>query len=98
MPLLTRGLLTLRPRIRLFLFRFVRFRIPLIHWKSGKEMIMAPEAQAQKQPTPALLFDTFNAYQLPQAIKAGIDLEVFTAIGKAKTTAKKIADRCGASK
>src|SRR5438105_1940756 len=70
---------------------------PLIHRKSGKEMIMAPEAQAQKQPTPALLFDTFNAYQRTQAIKAGIDLEVFTAIGEGKTTAKEIAERCGAS-
>ncbi len=58
---------------------------------------MAPEAQAGKQPTPALLFDTFNAYQRTQAVKAGIDLEVFTAIGEGKTTAKQIAERCGAS-
>ena len=58
---------------------------------------MAPEAQAGKQPTPALLFDTFNAYQRTQAVKAGIDLEVFTAIGEGKTTAKQIADRCSAS-
>jgi 2-polyprenyl-3-methyl-5-hydroxy-6-metoxy-1,4-benzoquinol methylase len=58
---------------------------------------MAPEAQAGKQATPALLFDTFNAYQRTQAVKAGIDLEVFTAIGEGKTTAKQIAERCGAS-
>lgn len=58
---------------------------------------MAPEAQAGKQPTPALLFDTLNAYQRTQALKAGIDLEVFTAIGEGKTTAKEIADRCGAA-
>ena len=31
---------------------------------------MAPEAQAGKQPTPALLFDTINAYQRTQALKA----------------------------
>ncbi len=58
---------------------------------------MAPEAQAGRQPTPALLFDTFNAYQRTQAIKTGIELELFTAIGEGNTTAKAIAERCGAS-
>jgi len=58
---------------------------------------MAPEAQTGKQPTPALLFDTFNAYQRTQAVKTGIDLEVFTAIAEGKTTANAIAERCGAS-
>jgi 2-polyprenyl-3-methyl-5-hydroxy-6-metoxy-1,4-benzoquinol methylase len=58
---------------------------------------MAPEAQAGKQPTPALLFDTFNAYQRTQAIKTGIELGVFTAIAEGKTTAKDIAESCGAS-
>src|SRR5918992_2768441 len=56
---------------------------------------MAPEAQAEKQSTPALLFDTLNAYQRTQALKAGIDLEVFTAIAEGKTTVKEIAERCG---
>ena len=58
---------------------------------------MAPEAQTGKQPTPALLFDTFNAYQRTQAIKTGIELEIFTAIGEGNTTAKAIAERCSAS-
>ena len=58
---------------------------------------MAPEAQTGKQPTPALLFDTLNAYQRTQALKAGIDLEVFTAIAEGKTTVKEIAERCGAA-
>ena len=58
---------------------------------------MAPEAQTGKQPTPALLFDTFNAYQRTQAIKTGIELELLTAIGEGNTTAKAIAERCGAS-
>jgi 2-polyprenyl-3-methyl-5-hydroxy-6-metoxy-1,4-benzoquinol methylase len=56
---------------------------------------MTPEAG--KQPTPALLFDTLNAYQRTQALKAGIDLEVFTAIGEGNSTAKEIAARCGAA-
>ena len=51
---------------------------------------MAPEAQTGKQPTPALLFETFNAYQRTQAIKTGIELELFTAIGEGNTSAKAI--------
>ena len=58
---------------------------------------MAPEAQAGKQPTPALLFDTFNAYQKTQAIKTGIELGIFTIIAAGDTTAKAIAGKCGAS-
>ena len=58
---------------------------------------MSPEAQLGKQPTPALFFDTLNGYQRTQALKAGIDLELFTAIAEGKTTPKQIAERCGAS-
>ena len=56
---------------------------------------MTPEKSGQ--PSPALLFDTFNAYQRTQAVKTAIELEVFTIIGEGKTTAKEIAERCGAS-
>lgn len=58
---------------------------------------MAPEAQTGRQPSPALLFDTFNAYQRTQAIKTAIELELFTAIGEGKTSAKAIAETCQAS-
>jgi len=58
---------------------------------------MAPEAQTQKQPSPALVFETLNGYQRTQALKAGIELELFTAIGEGNNTAKTIAERCGAS-
>ena len=58
---------------------------------------MAPEAQAGRQPSPALLFDTLNGYQRSQAIKTAVELELFTAIGEGKTTAREIAERCGAS-
>jgi ubiquinone/menaquinone biosynthesis C-methylase UbiE len=58
---------------------------------------MAPEAQAGKQPTPALLFDTVNGYQRTQAIKTAIELSVFTVIAEDKTTAKTIAEACAAS-
>lgn len=58
---------------------------------------MAPEAQAGKQPSPALVFDTLNGYQRTQALKTAIELELFTAIGEGNSTAKAIAERCGAS-
>ena len=58
---------------------------------------MAPEAQTGKQPTPALIFETFNGYQRTQALKTAIELELFTAIGEGNTSAKTIAARCGAS-
>jgi len=58
---------------------------------------MAPDAQTGRPPSPALLFDTFNAYQRTQAIKTAIELEVFTAIAEGNTTAKSIAAECGAS-
>ena len=56
---------------------------------------MTPERSGQ--PSPALLFDTFNAYQRTQAVKTAVELEVFTAIGEGKTTTKEIAARCHAS-
>jgi 2-polyprenyl-3-methyl-5-hydroxy-6-metoxy-1,4-benzoquinol methylase len=58
---------------------------------------MSTEAQQTRQPSPALIFDTLNGYQRSQAIKTAIELELFTAIGAGKTTAKEIADGCGAS-
>ena len=50
-----------------------------------------------QQPNPALLFQTINAYQRTEALKAAIDLEVFTAIGEGKRTPAEIAQRCGAA-
>ena len=58
---------------------------------------MSTEAQQTRQPSPALIFDTLNGYQRSQAIKTAVELELFTAIGEGKTTAKEIAERCGAS-
>jgi 2-polyprenyl-3-methyl-5-hydroxy-6-metoxy-1,4-benzoquinol methylase len=50
-----------------------------------------------QQPTPLLFFQTINSYQRTEALKAAIELEVFSAIGEGKTTAREIAERCGAS-
>ena len=58
---------------------------------------MSTEPQQSRPPSPALIFDALNGYQRSQAIKTAVELELFTAIGEGKTTAKEIADRCSAS-
>ena len=50
-----------------------------------------------QQPSPQLFFQTVNAYQRSEALKAAIELETFTAIGEGNGTAAEIAERCGAS-
>jgi len=52
---------------------------------------------AAQQPSPQLFFQTINAHMRTEALKAGIELEVFTAIGEGNTTAAEIAKRCNAS-
>ena len=52
---------------------------------------------AAQQPSPQLFFQTVNAHQRTEALKAAIELEVFTAIGEGNTTAAQIAKRCQAS-
>src|SRR5712675_806241 len=63
----------------------------------GTDQIMAPETKTSSQPTPALLFDTINAHQRTEAIKAAIELNLFTAIAAGNTSAKEIAQACEAS-
>jgi 2-polyprenyl-3-methyl-5-hydroxy-6-metoxy-1,4-benzoquinol methylase len=48
-------------------------------------------------PNPGRLFQTFNAFQQTAAMKAAIELDVFTAIGDRQTTAEQIAQRAGAA-
>jgi len=45
-------------------------------------------------PSPELFFDTINAYQKSAALKAAIELSLFTAIGTAPKTADEIAAHC----
>jgi ubiquinone/menaquinone biosynthesis C-methylase UbiE len=47
--------------------------------------------------SPALIFDTFQGHQRTAALKAGIDLELFTAIAEGADTTAAIASRCRAS-
>jgi SAM-dependent methyltransferase len=48
-------------------------------------------------PTPELVFGTLFAYQRTAALKAAVDLEIFTAIDQGAATAGEIATRCAAS-
>ena len=48
-------------------------------------------------PSPALFFDTINAFHKSAALKAGIDLDVFSAIGHTAATAGELAQRCAAA-
>ena len=52
---------------------------------------------AAQQPSPQLFFQTINAHQRTEALKAAIELEAFTAIAEGNTTAAKIANRCQTS-
>ena len=57
-------------------------------------------SQSSKQapgPTPEHFFRSVNAFQLSQAIKGAIDLDVFTAIAEGNTTAKALAESRQAS-
>jgi len=54
-------------------------------------------SSAAQQPSPQLFFQTINAHQRTEALKAAIELEVFTAIGEGNTTADDIAKRCQTS-
>jgi precorrin-6B methylase 2 len=48
-------------------------------------------------PSPILFFETINAYQRSAAVKAAVELEVFTAIGEGNQTPPTLAERCRAS-
>jgi len=48
-------------------------------------------------PSPVLFFDTINAYQRTAALRAAIELELFTAIAEGNHTARSVAERCQAS-
>src|SRR5438105_8217114 len=49
------------------------------------------------QPSPMQFFQAANAFQLTHAVKAAIELDVFTAIAEGATTAAAIAQRCHAA-
>src|SRR5689334_14338921 len=54
-------------------------------------------AAQHHQPTPERFFNAINAYQQTEAIKAAIELEIFTAIAEGNVQAASIAKRCAAA-
>jgi ubiquinone/menaquinone biosynthesis C-methylase UbiE/predicted transcriptional regulator len=48
-------------------------------------------------PSPQLFFETANAFQRSQALKAAVELELFTVIGEGKQSSEEIAAGCNAS-
>jgi 2-polyprenyl-3-methyl-5-hydroxy-6-metoxy-1,4-benzoquinol methylase len=71
--------------------------------ESLKNVINLPEVkhlsgiQAGAPPSPQLFFEAVSAFQQTEALKAAIQLEVFTAIGEGNQTAETIGRRCQAS-
>ncbi len=57
---------------------------------------MATPAE-HSQPNPERIFDTLNAHQKTAALKTGIELDVFSAIGEGANTPAALAKRCNAS-
>jgi hypothetical protein len=49
------------------------------------------------QPSPELFFETVNAYQRTAALKAALELDLFTALSEDQKTAQEVAARCQAS-
>lgn len=56
-----------------------------------------PAGGAPQQPTPERIFQTLTAYQAAAALRAAIDLELFTAVGEGADTPADIAARTGAA-
>ncbi|HJQ67865.1 MAG TPA: class I SAM-dependent methyltransferase [Blastocatellia bacterium] len=57
---------------------------------------MSSQAETQL-PSPIHFFETINAHQRTSALKAAIELDIFTAIGEGVDTARALADRAQAS-
>jgi 2-polyprenyl-3-methyl-5-hydroxy-6-metoxy-1,4-benzoquinol methylase len=52
---------------------------------------------AHDQPTPTLIFEIINSYQRTAAIRAALELDVFTAIGEGNDTSAALSKRCQAT-
>ena len=72
---------------------------PITSGVQGKpqERTVPAGAAAAGMPNPGRLFQIFNAYQQTAAMKAAIELDVFTAIADRHTTAQEIAQHVGAA-
>src|SRR5579871_853059 len=60
-------------------------------------MSSAPSTSHGQAPSPAIVFNTLNAYQRTNALRGAIELDLFTAIAEGNTTSSAIAARIQAS-
>src|SRR5918912_73050 len=58
---------------------------------------MTQVAETSQQPSPELFFDTMLSYQRTAALKAAVELDLFTAIGEGAHTSEALAQRCQTS-
>lgn len=58
---------------------------------------VSPAAPASERPTPERILATFSAHERTAALLAGIELDLFTAIGEGAATAEALAKRTGAA-
>ncbi|HYL78880.1 MAG TPA: class I SAM-dependent methyltransferase [Bryobacteraceae bacterium] len=58
---------------------------------------MSTASQQSQAPSPALIFDTLNAYMRTEALRGALELDVFTAIAEGNHTAPSVATRIKAS-
>src|SRR5215467_346402 len=58
---------------------------------------MSAQQVPVSQPTPVKIFETIQGYQRAFALKAAIELDLFTAIAKGSHTAAEIAKACNAA-
>src|SRR5436190_15404866 len=56
-----------------------------------------PPMNGASMPSPTLFFETVNSYQKTAAIKAAIELDLFTFLGDSPATAPELASRCNAT-
>lgn len=63
----------------------------------GQSPAPAAGAPAAHPPSPLLFFETVNAYQRSAALKAAVELDLFTAVAEGNATPDAIARRCGAA-
>lgn len=55
------------------------------------------ESMSSQGPNPQIIWDTMNAYQRTEALRAGIELDLFTRIGAGLNTVDQLATACSAS-
>ena len=68
------------------------------HWQTNPITDGRSLMSNATQPSPKFFFQTINAYQRPAALKAAIELALFTAIDQGARTAGELAIRCEASR